>query len=114
MFCGECGSQMRGRIHDARNERVYFCANKTRNWKNGAIPKDQKWKRGKVGNHGCGMTRSLNIPITDQFVWDLVMDTVANFSTLKEGFKDEVLKSKFAGDAKNERELKNLKPSQIA
>ena len=109
MFCGECGSQMSGRIHDARNEKVYFCPQKTRNWKNGAIPKDQKWKRGKVGNHGCDMTRSLNIPITDRFVWDLVMDTVSNSSTLKEGFKDEVLKSKFSGDAENARELKNLK-----
>lgn len=109
MFCGECGSQMSGRIHDARNEKIYFCPNKTRNWVKGAIPKDKKWKRGKVGNHGCDMTRSLNIPITDQFVWDLVRDTVANSSTLKEGFKDEVLKSKFAGDAENERELKNLK-----
>ncbi len=59
MFCGECGSQMSGRIHEIRNERVYFCPRKTRNWKNGIIPEKQKWQRGKVGEHGCGMTRSL-------------------------------------------------------
>ena len=109
MFCGECGSQMSGRIHDARNEKIYFCPKKTRNWKNAAIPQDQKWKRGKVGEHGCDMNRSLNIPITDKFVWDLVMETVANSSTLKEGFKEEVLKSKFVNDEETDHELKNLK-----
>jgi DNA invertase Pin-like site-specific DNA recombinase len=109
MFCGECGSQMSGRIHDLRNEKSYFCPNKSRNWKNGVIPQDQKWKRGKVGNHGCDMNRSLNIPITDKFVWEQVMETVSKSSILKQGFKDEVLKSKFAGDAETARELKNQK-----
>ena len=109
MFCGECGSQMSGRIHDARNEQSYFCPKKTRNWKNGSIPADQKYQRGKVEEHGCSMVRSLNIPITDKFVWDLVIDTVSNSSILKEGFKDEILKSKFAGDAETERELRNQK-----
>ena len=100
---------MSGRIHDARNEKIYFCPKKTRNWKNAAIPQDQKWKRGKVGEHGCDMNRSLNIPITDKFVWDLVMETVANSSTLKEGFKEEVLKSKFVNDEETDHEFKNLK-----
>ena len=109
MFCGECGSQMSGRIHEIRNERVYFCPRKTRNWKKGIIPEKQKWQRGKVGDHGCGMTRSLNIPLTDKFVWDLVLRTVADSSTLKEGFKEEILKSKFASDADTERELRNLR-----
>ena len=109
MFCGECGSRMSGRIHDARNEKSYYCPQKTRNWKNGVLPADQKWKRGKVGEHGCSMVRSLNIPITDKFVWDLVVDTVSNSSILKEGFKDEILQTKFAGDAETERELRNQK-----
>ena len=33
------------------------------------------------------MFRFLNIPITDKFVWDLVIDTVSNSSILKERFK---------------------------
>ena len=33
MYCGECGSQMSGRIKESKNERHYFCPNKTRNWK---------------------------------------------------------------------------------
>jgi hypothetical protein len=62
-----------------------------------------------LGDHGCDMHRSLNIPITDKFVWDTVMDTVSQSSTLKEGFKEEILHSKYAGDAETNRELKNLK-----
>ena len=68
MHCGECGSQMSGRIKESKNERHYYCPSKTRDWKKGAIPQDQKWKRGKVGERGCTMVRSLNIPITDKFV----------------------------------------------
>ena len=109
MHCGECGSQMSGRIKESKNERHYYCPSKTRDWKKGAIPQDQKWKRGKVGERGCTMVRSLNIPITDKFVWDLVVDTVSNSSMLKEGFKNEILKSKFAGDEENATQLRNQK-----
>ncbi|MDG2255788.1 MAG: hypothetical protein P8L49_12600, partial [Opitutaceae bacterium] len=63
----------------------------------------------KVGEHGCGMNRSLNIPLTDKFAWNLVLRTVADSSTLKEGFKEEILKSKFASDADTERELRNFR-----
>jgi hypothetical protein len=55
------------------------------------------------------MVRSLNIPITDKFVWDLVVDTVSNSSMLKEGFKNEILKSKYAGDEENATQLRNQK-----
>jgi DNA invertase Pin-like site-specific DNA recombinase len=33
MYCGECGSQISGRINESRNEQHYFCPKKTRNWK---------------------------------------------------------------------------------
>ena len=59
--------------------------------------------------YGCDMNRSLNIPITDEFVWDAVVKTVAKSSTLKEGFKTEVLQSKFATDEEIKSELKNQK-----
>ena len=107
MVCGECGSNMSGRIHPVRNQQNYYCPSKTRNWKKGVRPKNQKWKRGKVGSHGCNMVRSLNIPVTDKFVWDLVIDTVSKSSIIKEGFKDEVLKSKLQTDAENTKELRN-------
>ena len=39
------------------------------------------------------MNRSLNIPITDKQIWDLVMDVVSNSSMLKEEFKTKILQS---------------------
>jgi len=109
MYCGECGSQMSGRIHEIRNERLYFCPNKMRNWKKSKPTQDTRYKRGQVGDYGCDMNRSLNIPITDEFVWNAVVKTVAQSSTLKEGFKTEVLQSKFATDEEIKSELKNQK-----
>lgn len=109
LVCGECGSNMSGRIHDLRNQQIYFCPKKNRDWKKGEIPEEQKWERGKVGQHGCSMNRSLNIPVTDKYVWDVVVDTVSKSSTLKERFKTEVLRSKFEGDKEYEQELQSLK-----
>ena len=51
------------------------------------------------------MNRSLNIPITDKLVSDLIMDTVSNSSLLKEKFKNKVLHPKFKDDAENEKLL---------
>ena len=55
------------------------------------------------------MTKSLNIPITDEYVWESVKKTVLQSSILKEGFKDDVLKSKFSTDEQIKQELKNQK-----
>ena len=93
LVCGECGSNMSGRIHPGKREQSYFCPKKTKDWKKGVIPNNQKWTRGKVGEHGCGMNRSLNIPITDKQIWDLIMDVVSNSSMLKEEFKTKILQS---------------------
>ena len=109
LVCGECGSNMSGRIHDKNRLQIYFCPKKTRDWKKGPIGDKDKWKRGKVGDRGCSMTRSLNIPITDIEVWEMVMDTVGQSTILKEGFKEEVLQSKFKGEEENERLLRNQK-----
>jgi len=114
MVCDECGSNMSGRIYEPAKNNFYYCPSKQRNWKNGVLPEGKKWKRGKVGQHGCTMVRSLNIPITDQFVWDTVIDTVSNSSILKQGFKEEVLQNKFKGDKENERLIGNLKQKDAA
>ena len=109
MYCGECGSQMSGRIKESKNERHYFCPNKTRNWKKNKPTEETRYKRGKVEDYGCNMNRSLNIPITDEFVWNSVRKVVSESSTLKEGFKKEVLHSKFATEEEIKTELKNQK-----
>jgi len=109
MYCGECGSQMSGRIKESKNERHYFCPNKTRNWKKNKPTEETRYKRGKVDGYGCNMNRSLNIPITDEFVWNSVRKVVSESSTLKEGFKKEVLHSKYATEEEIKTELKNQK-----
>ena len=87
----ECGTRMSGRIAPLRGERNYYCANKTRAWKNGVIPEDVKWKRGKVGDYGCNNTKSMNIDATDDFVWGEVKKIISKSSILKKEFKDEYL-----------------------
>ena len=109
MYCGECGSQMSGRINKPKNETHYFCPNKTRNWKKNKPTEETRYKRGKVDGYGCNMNRSLNIPITDEFVWNSVRKVVSESSTLKERFKKEVLHSKFATVEEIKTELKNQK-----
>ena len=109
MYCAECGSQMSGRINEKKNERLYFCPNKSRHWKKSKPNSDQRYKRGKVDGWGCDMNKSLNIPLTDEFVWNSVRETVGQSSILKEGFKTEVLNKKFSSDEEIKQELKNLK-----
>ena len=53
------------------------------------------------------MTKSLNITITDEFVWNTVKDTVMKSNILKDGFKNEVLNQKFDDDDEIKQELKN-------
>ena len=115
MVCGECGSNMSGRIKPLPRGIVqtYYCPKKEREWKNGAIPKDDKWKRGKVSGRGCGMNVALNIPITDGMVWELVMDVVSQSHMLKEEFKSEVLQSKFKSDRENSSLRKKEQSKQL-
>ncbi len=52
------------------------------------------------------MNRSLNIAITDDIVWKLVMDTVSESAILKEQFKTKVLPEHLQDEEENERLLK--------
>lgn len=116
LVCGECGNNLSGRIDintdGTIDNQVYYCSKKERDWKKGAIEQGEKWKRGKVGDRGCGMNRSLNIPLTDKMVWDLVVDVVSNSKMLKEVFKSEVLKTKLESDEENEARRKKEEANQ--
>lgn len=92
LYCGHCGSHMSGRIKEDKNEYLYYCPKKERQWVKSAPKDSDKWKRGK----GCSMTRSLNIPATDSFVMDNVFKIA-----LKQVFLNKKLK----------RSAKNANPS---
>jgi DNA invertase Pin-like site-specific DNA recombinase len=80
MFCGHCGTPMGGRSKPSKNERLYYCVRKERDWVKKTPKKEDKWVRGR----GCDMVRSLNIPRTDKLVWDCVVESLSNSHILKD------------------------------
>lgn len=101
-----CGLTLSGRIRESKNEFHYYCRNKEKSWKKSERKGSEKWLRGKVGDYGCDMTRSLNIPKTDAFVWDAVIETVSNSILIKEEFKKEIFTEQKTF-AKSAKELKS-------
>ena len=106
MFCDHCGTGIGARTKPSKYEYFYYCPNKERTWVKGSLDQDSKWARGEVNGHGCDMTKSLSIPIADKLIWDKVVETVSNSSTLKESFKQDILDSKFRTDQENKIELR--------
>jgi DNA invertase Pin-like site-specific DNA recombinase len=103
MVCGHCGRSMSARRKVSKNEQLYYCPNKERDWVENGGSKTP-WKRGE----GCGMSRSLNIPETDKLVWDSVIDVHKKSSILKEEVKWKILEESGAPLAKSEAELKTI------
>lgn len=103
MSCGHCGRKMSARKKLAKNELHYYCPNKERDWvtKGGT---ETPWERDK----GCGMSRSLNIPETDELVWTAVINVHKSPSILKEEVKWKILEETGAPLARNEADVKVL------
>lgn len=104
MFCGHCGRPISGRVKEDKNEYLYYCPNKERDWVNNG-GSAQPWKRGV----GCGMNRSINIKDCDTLVWETVLRIHENSSVLKEEVKNRVLKEKSILENKSEEDIANLK-----
>ena len=101
LYCDHCGSAMHGRMitRDGKvKDNFYYCPKKQKQWKQGQLKSDQKWVRGKLGEHGCDNVRAVNIPLLDSFICTKVRETLSNSHQLKETFKKEVLKEKQVGD----------------
>ena len=104
MFCGHCGRPISGRIKEEKNEYLYYCPNKERDWVvNGGSA--QPWKRGV----GCGMARSLNIKDCDDLVWNAATKLHKDSSVLKEEVKKKALKEKDILENQSEEDIFNLK-----
>ena len=106
MICDHCGTKMSGRIKKSKNENFYCCPSKLRSWKQGNVTTENKYKRGKVGEHGCDMRKSLSIPLTDKFVWEKVLEVIAKSSLLKEEVKNKVLDTKIDSSSENNEIIK--------
>jgi len=103
MVCGHCGRPMSARRKLSKNEQLYYCPNKERDWVNNGGT-NTPWKRGE----GCGMERSLNIPETDDLVWNTVLDIHRKSSFLKEQVKSQILEDHGAPVHRTEQDLKML------
>ena len=103
MVCGHCGRPMAARKKISKNEQLYYCPNKERDWVNNGGT-STPWKRGE----GCGMERSLNIPETDELIWNTVLDVHRRSSLLKEQVKSQILEEHGAPVHRTEEDLKML------
>lgn len=81
--CGHCGNLLSGETRTSVGKQVYYCPKKLRDWVKTKIADADKWKRGRV----CEMTRSLNLPETDEIVWNTVLDVMTKSVILKEQVK---------------------------
>lgn len=103
MYCGHCGRGISGRIIKSRSEYSYYCPSREREW----VAKgntEKKWERG----HGCGFSRALNIPRTDEIVWQTIKSLHSKSSILKEEVRVRVLKEEQALKIQNESHFKAL------
>lgn len=101
--CGHCGHLMRGRIKDSKNERLYYCAQKEKEWKHEHIKQKDKWSR----DRGCSMKRSLNIDATNDLVWKKVFSKFFLSDYAKQSIKEDLMKEIYGED--NENDVKKLK-----
>ena len=86
LFCGDCGS--RWNVQNFKNEpnnSNYFCSNKK------SI--NSRTQRASIGKT-CNTRRSINLQITDAFVWKSLVDTLSDSSTYKETIKNAALGEK--------------------
>ena len=108
MVCGHCETPMGARTVIRKdtskgNENFYYCPKKERNWVTDAPKDGEKWVRGR----SCQMTKSLNIPITDELVWNNVIETVSQSNLMKDMFKTNILSDKFAKDEEYRKNLRD-------
>ena len=109
LYCGHCGSPMSGRIKESKNEYLYYCPRKEREWVKSAPKPEDKWKRGK----GCSMTRSLNIRATDSLVAGKFLQIILNKPLIDRALKDYREKNGGSNEAEDiDTKLKKLQNKQ--
>jgi hypothetical protein len=104
LFCGHCGSPMSGRIKEDKNEYLYYCPRKERDWKTKQIKAEDKWKR----NTGCTMTRSLNIRETDKLVTSEFLKILLDPKRINNLIRQNLEAKQNSSVSDDETELKKL------
>ena len=118
LWCGHCGGSIGTKINPSQRKNYYYCTTKERVWKDASNSfsvntaetkqanqtKDERWKRGRF----CEMTKSLNIPITNTKVFDVVSDIASKSHVLKEQIKSEMMSTKKTDDAEVKLQIQNI------
>ncbi len=81
LICGHCGSRFSGKTQSDTSRSVYYCPRKEKNYVN------EHSKHHK----DCTNNRYLKINLTDDLVWNTVIDVLTNSKQFKEQIKGEVL-----------------------
>ncbi len=103
MYCGHCGRPIAGRQRESKREKFYYCANKERDWAKKGRSKTP-WKRGT----GCGMTRALNLPETEELVFKAVMEIHRNSHVIRQEAKNRATQLDDQQSSKSEKEIAAL------
>ena len=93
-----CGENICGKVRKTTNYKTYFCSSKVNKWKG---------KNVKV----CQNRRTLNMDKTDEFIIKKVKEIMKDSVTLKERFKEDILKHKGVRLEELEKEKTELESS---
>jgi DNA invertase Pin-like site-specific DNA recombinase len=115
LWCGHCGNTIGAKVNEKLNQNYYYCPRKERKWKdssNGYFDepsntnqtKDERWKRGRH----CSMTKSLNINIANEKVFNIVSEIASKSNILKEQIKSEMMTAKNNDDKQFKEQLRIL------
>ncbi len=104
LVCGSCNKLFGGRYFENQNLNHYYCVSGERKWKEKGTDKENKCVKSK---------RNLKINITDELVWNTVMDVITNSVLFKEDIKDEILNNSSVEKGKNELNNEERKLKKI-
>ena len=97
MYCGHCGNLLKVRKNDKRNINIYYCNFSEKNW---------KYEDNRYTKCGKGYSKSINIDVTDNLVWNEVLNVFYDSSMVREEFKNKYLSDVYDNRRKpNERKL---------
>jgi len=76
----KCGTMMGGRIKQNKFVQQYYCP----------LP-ERKFNNSYLNDKQCDMKRCMNIPTTDKYLWNSIVDILSNTMELKQNLKEKTI-----------------------
>lgn len=95
--CGSCGLPFKTRIKPEKWENYLYCPSKEYRWKN----KNQKYK-------DCDVRRSINIPQTEEIIWNTLCEILERSHIIREQIKGSSLSKKLNNEKDVKREKRRI------